>query len=97
MSKTSSAFHPLSATKSSKHKNSQSTSIYTASTPSSRQKSSKSKLGEPSKAPKERSGRGPTKSMDQSLQDSGRANSAVTTSGSAGHSQERKAKKLRTN
>ncbi|XP_019193268.1 PREDICTED: mediator-associated protein 2-like [Ipomoea nil] len=90
MTKTSSVFHPSSGTKSSKHKTSQSTSMYTTNTtPSSQQKSSKSKLGEPSKTLKKRS-----KSMDQ---DSGRGNSAVTTSGSAGHSQERKAKKLKAN
>nr|GMD32039.1 mediator-associated protein 2-like [Ipomoea batatas] len=93
----SSTMTKTSATKSSRHKNSQSTSIYTTNAPSSQQKSSKSKLGEPSKTPKKRSGGEPTKSMDQSLQDSGRGNSGVTTSGSAGHSQERKAKKLRAN
>nr|GMD35230.1 mediator-associated protein 2-like [Ipomoea batatas] len=93
----SSTMTKTSATKSSRHKNSQSTSIYTTNAPSSQQKSSKSKLGEPSKTPKKRSGGEPTKSIDQSLQDSGRGNSGVTTSGSAGHSQERKAKKLRAN
>ncbi|CAH9144062.1 unnamed protein product [Cuscuta epithymum] len=95
ITKTASTFHPSSATKSSKQKLLQSTSVYTASAPKSQHKSPSSKPAERPKSPTERSGGGHPTSADQSLQDSKRANSSITTSGSAGRSLEKKSKKVR--
>lgn len=77
--------------RSTKPRNSQGTSGY--STPSSRTKSGVSGLGEPSKAPKRKRG----DDRSHSAQDSGKTNSAVTStgSGSTEQSQERKSKKKR--
>ncbi|KAK6122711.1 hypothetical protein DH2020_043547 [Rehmannia glutinosa] len=73
-------------------KNSQAMSGY--STPSSRNKSSISGFGEPSKPPKrKRVDVHQNKSINHSAQDSGKGNSAVTSTGSLEHSQERKSKK----
>ncbi|KAK6145981.1 hypothetical protein DH2020_019850 [Rehmannia glutinosa] len=73
-------------------KNSQAMSGY--STPSSRNKSSISGFGEPSKPPKrKRVDVHQNKSINHSAQDSGKGNSAVTSTGSLGHFQERKSKK----
>uniref|UniRef100_A0A5B7A9G3 Mediator-associated protein 2 n=1 Tax=Davidia involucrata TaxID=16924 RepID=A0A5B7A9G3_DAVIN len=78
-------------------RNLQSASGNAASTHSSRRRSSLSEVGEPSKPPKRRHVDEPTMSMDQSAQDSGRHHSAVTSSGSLEHSNERKSKKTKKN
>lgn len=67
-------------------------SAYTPS--NSRNRSSLSEAGEPSKSTKRKHRDGPAKSNDQSAQDSGRDHSALT-SGSLDQSQEQKSKKKR--
>lgn len=83
----------ISLTSSSRHfsspssvlRNSQSKSGHSASTHSSRRKSSLSEVAEPSKPPKRRRVHESAGSMERSTQDSGRGHSAVTSSGSYGH------------
>ncbi|KAL0438121.1 UNVERIFIED_CONTAM: hypothetical protein Slati_2295100 [Sesamum latifolium] len=70
-------------------KNSQAMSGY--STPSS--KSSVSGLSEPPKPPKRKRVDEQNRSVEHSTQDSGKGNSAVTSTGSLGHSEDRKSKK----
>ncbi|KAI3460564.1 hypothetical protein Pfo_017227 [Paulownia fortunei] len=78
-------------TRSIRPRNSQTVSGY--STPSSRNKSSISGFEEPSKPPKRKRVDEQTRSINHSAQDSGKGNSAVTSTGSLEHSQERKSKK----
>lgn len=78
-------------TRSIRPKNSQAMSGY--STPSSRNKSSVSGPAEPPKPPKRKRVDEQNRSMEHSIQDSGKGNSAVTSTGSLGHSEERKSKK----
>lgn len=87
---TNSSHHRASPSKSARTKSSHSvgTSMH-----NSRSKSSLSEVGEPSKPAKKRHVEEPTVSREQSTQDSGRGNSAVTSTGSVQHSNERKSKK----
>ncbi|KAL0351518.1 UNVERIFIED_CONTAM: Metal transporter Nramp5 [Sesamum calycinum] len=78
-------------TRSIRPKDSQAMSGY--STPSSRNKSSVSGPAEPPKPPKRKRVDEQNRSVDRSTQDSGKGNSAVTSTGSLGHSEERKSKK----
>ncbi|KAK4381267.1 Metal transporter Nramp5 [Sesamum angolense] len=78
-------------TRSIRPKDSQAMSGY--STPSSRNKSSVSGPAEPPKPPKRKRVDELNRSVDRSTKDSGKGNSAVTSTGSLGHSEERKSKK----
>lgn len=77
--------------RSSKPRSSQAMSGY--STPSSRTKSTVSGLGEPSKGSKRKRVDDETRSVSHSAQDSGKTQSAVTSTGSMEQSQESKKKK----
>lgn len=68
-----------------------------ASSHSSRHKSSLSELGEPSNTPMKRHAPEPSRSIDQSTQNSGRGHSAVTSSGSSERSHQKKSKKKKQN
>ena len=68
-----------------------------ASTHNSGQRSSLTESGEQSRPPKRKNTDDPTRSLDRSTQDSGRGHSAVTSSGSLEHSNERKSKKRKKN
>ncbi|CAK9178798.1 unnamed protein product [Ilex paraguariensis] len=74
-------------------RNSQSAGGNAAFSHSSRPRSSVSGAGELSNPSKKRHADEPTRSIDHSAQDSGRGLSAVTSSGSLEHSQEKKSKK----
>ncbi|KAA8522628.1 hypothetical protein F0562_013011 [Nyssa sinensis] len=77
----------------SRPRNLQSAGGNAAPTHSSRHRSSLSEVGEPSKPPKGRHVDEPTRSLDQSAQDSGRHHSMVISSASLEDSNERKSKK----
>ncbi|KAM7500211.1 hypothetical protein LguiA_024625 [Lonicera macranthoides] len=92
---TNSSRHFATPTQSIRPRRTSSVSGNPASTHSSRPKSSLSELGESSKSQRRKQSEGPTRSVDQSTQDSERSHGRVTTSGSVGHSAERKSKKRR--
>lgn len=75
---TNSASHFTTPTQGTKSRSSRAVSGYTSSMHTSREKSS-ILAGEQSKHSKRRQGNDPTRSLDQSLQDSGRGHSGVTT------------------
>ncbi|KAA8529729.1 hypothetical protein F0562_034171 [Nyssa sinensis] len=90
---TNSLHHFATPTQGSRPRNLQSAGGNAASTHSSRRRSSLSEVGEPSKPPKGRHVDEPTRSLDQSAQDSGRHHSMVISSASLEDSKEGKSKK----
>lgn len=78
-------------------RNARSASGHATSSHSSKHKSSLSDVAEPSKTPKRKHVPVPSRSIDQSTQNSGRGHSAITTSGSSKRSHQGKSKKRKQN